>query len=107
MGNIFYIDKGRLTVKLIGEVDHHIAENLRECIDNELEQNNILHLVFDFSKVTFMDSSGIGIVLGRYRKLNEKGGKVTIRNCNHIVKKIMEMSGIFQLMDYEGGSDGK
>ncbi len=107
MDSIFYIDKERLIVKLIDEVDHHVAEKLRESIDNELEQNNILHLVLDFSGVTFMDSSGIGIVLGRYRKLNEKGGKVTIRNCNHIVKKIMEMSGIFQLMDYEGGRDGK
>ncbi len=107
MDNIFYIDKETLTVKLVGEVDHHIAENLRESIDEEIEQTHTLHLILDFAEVTFMDSSGIGVVLGRYRKLKEKGGTVTIKNCNRIVEKIMEMSGIFQLMKYEGGSDGK
>lgn len=107
MDTVFIFGKDRLTVKLSGEIDHHIAEGLRDKIDREMDKRGVKNLVLDFLDVTFMDSSGIGIVLGRYRRLSKKGGKVAIRNCSRTVKKIMEMSGIFQLMKYEGGINGR
>ena len=56
-----------------------------------------------------MDSSGVGVVLGRYKKLKEIGGKVTVRNAGRLVKQILELSGVFSLMDYEEteGDNGK
>ena len=66
-----------------------------------LEECNVKTIVFDFSRVTFMDSSGIGIVLGRYNKMAVSGGQVIIRNARGLVRQILEMSGIFSLMKHE------
>lgn len=97
--NIIYSDQV-LTVELCGEVDHHIATGIRERIDYMMEECKVKTIVFDFSRVTFMDSSGIGIVLGRYNKMASSGGSVIIKNARGLVRQILEMSGIFTLMDY-------
>ena len=65
------------------------------------------NLVFDFANVTFMDSSGIGMVLGRYKKVHGAGGRVTIRNASRLVKQILDLSGVFTLMEYEDVRDGQ
>ena len=65
---IFDVIKETLIAELIGEVDHNEASKARERVDKALDNYKAKYLVFDFSKVTFMDSSGIGMVLGRYRK---------------------------------------
>ena len=98
--NLIYSDHV-LTVELCGEVDHHISSGIREQIDYMLEECNVKTIVFDFSRVTFMDSSGIGIVLGRYNKMAVSGGQVIIRNDRGLVRQILEMSGIFSLMKHE------
>ena len=98
--NLIYSDHV-LTVELCGEVDHHISSGIREQIDSMLEECNVKTIVFDFSRVTFMDSSGIGIVLGRYNKMAVSGGQVIIRNARGLVRQILEMSGIFSLMKHE------
>lgn len=90
-----------LIVELSGEIDHHVAGKLRKDIDDEMMVYCAKHLIMDFSKVTFMDSSGIGVVLGRYKKVNAGGGTVLIRNADRLVKQILDMSGIFTLMKYE------
>ena len=69
--------------------------------DDEIKLYETKNLIMDFSKVTFMDSSGVGVVLGRYKKVGELGGTVTIRNADRLVKQILDMSGIFSLMKYE------
>ncbi len=84
-----------------GEIDHHVAEKIRNDIDDEIKLYETKNLIMDFSKVTFMDSSGVGVVLGRYKKVGELGGTVTIRNADRLVKQILDMSGIFSLMKYE------
>ncbi len=101
MNTIFYTDGDTLVAELSGEIDHHITEKLRKDIDEEMRLCGTKSVVFDFSKVVFMDSSGIGMVFGRYKKVKALGGKVTIRNASRLVKQILDMSGVFTLMDYE------
>lgn len=100
MDTIFYLKGSTLVAELSGEIDHHCCDKIRNDIDDELKLYKAEHLILDFSKVTFMDSSGIGMVLGRYRKLKETGGTVTIRNAGRIVKQLLDMSGVFSLMEY-------
>ena len=89
-----------LVVRLFGELDHHAAAGIREDIDRSLERCAPCDLVFDFEKVTYMDSAGIGMVLGRYRRLREAGGSVVIASCAKTVRGILHMAGIFSLMPY-------
>lgn len=97
MDTIFYLQNETLVATLTGEIDHHSADRIRSDIDDELRLYDVKDLVFDFSDVTFMDSSGIGVVLGRYKKIRAMGGRVVIRNANSLVRKILEMSGVFML----------
>lgn len=105
----FCVKGSTLVVGLSGEIDHHVCDKIRKDIDDEISLYQTRHLIFDFSRVTFMDSSGIGMVLGRYKKLRELGGSVTIRNANRLIRQILDMSGIFTLMHYEEEeeTDGK
>ena len=101
MDLIFYVEEDTLIAAMSGEIDHHVAEKLRKDIDAEIAMCGTRDLVFDFGKVDFMDSSGIGMVLGRYKKVHGNGGRVTIRNAGRLVKQILDMSGVFTLMEYE------
>jgi len=88
----------KLVVYMVGELDHHSAEEVRNKIDGRLDRENIVKLVMDFSGVTFMDSSGIGVVIGRYRKLNIKKGSVCIAKVRDSVKRVFELSGMFKII---------
>ena len=81
---------------LIGEIDHHTASDVREKIDNAIMFKKPNHLIIDFRNVTFMDSSGIGLVMGRYRLLKSLSNNsgVEIRNVNPQTKKVMELAGL-------------
>ncbi len=97
---IFEVSENVLVARLFGELDHHAAAQVRGDIDRALESHAMQNLVFDFEKVTYMDSSGIGVVLGRYRRLSENGGRVAIAACTKSVRTILNMAGIFSLMRY-------
>ena len=92
---IFAVSEHILIAELLGELDHHAAEYVREDIDDAMRENSASCLVLDFSKVRYMDSSGIGVVLGRYRKLSASGGEVVIASCSETVKNILNMAGDF------------
>lgn len=79
---------------LIGEIDHHTASLIREKIDNTISFKKPSHLILDFKNVTFMDSSGIGLVMGRYRLMQNFKGTVEIRNVSPRKKKLMELAGL-------------
>ena len=85
---------GTLIAKIKGEIDHHTSNSLREILDQELLEKNIKNLILDFNEVTFMDSSGIGVIVGRYKKINALGGKMMIIRTSEQVDKILELSGI-------------
>ena len=79
---------------LIGELDHHTSAEPREKIDNVISYKKPQHLILDFKNVTFMDSSGIGLVMGRYRLMQNFHGTVEIRNVTPQTKKLMELAGL-------------
>lgn len=89
---------GVLTAFIKGEIDHHTAPAIREAIDDVfLSLENAELLVLDFGDVTFMDSSGVGLVMGRYRLVAGLGKKIRVDNLSERDYKIMKMSGIEKL----------
>lgn len=86
-----------LTVKLKGEIDHNSAAKLRTAIDSQINALRPKMLELDFSKVGFMDSSGIGLIMGRYRSMGLIGGKIKVINVPENIGRIISLSGISAL----------
>jgi stage II sporulation protein AA (anti-sigma F factor antagonist) len=84
----------RITAFISGEIDHHNAAQIREAIDSAVEKQCPQILRIDFSDVTFMDSSGVGLVMGRYKIVKSYGGSIEIVNMSPQIYKIMKISGI-------------
>ncbi len=88
-----------LTIYLEGELDEYSASKIREGIDGILENSsNISRVIFDFSSLGFMDSTGIGMLIGRYKKIKSRGIKVFIQNPSKSVEKVIEISGLYRIM---------
>ncbi len=90
-----------MSAYLIGELDHHTAKEMREEIDSALDMNMPTLLIIDFTEVGFMDSSGIGLVMGRYRKLNKTGAELHITGTSPQIYKVMKLAGIERLARLE------
>ena len=88
-----------LLLKITDELDHHAVEKLRRKVDYEIEKHIPRKVIFDFNNVTFMDSAGIGLILGRYKSISSLGGKLEIINASETVNKILIMSGVNKLID--------
>lgn len=88
----------RLIVYLEGELDHHYSLEIRNEIDQIIDQVKCKELVLDFGKVVFMDSSGVGIVMGRFNKMLGLQGKVYVDSCTPYVDRILKMSGIYTIV---------
>ncbi|MBR6902575.1 MAG: anti-sigma factor antagonist [Clostridia bacterium] len=86
-----------VTAFLSGEIDHHSAADMREKIDSVIDTNMPSLLVLDFGGVSFMDSSGIGLVMGRYRNLQNSGAKLQITGASPQISKVMQLAGINRL----------
>lgn len=86
-----------MTARLSGELDHHHTQKLREEIDRSVQKERPARLVLDFSGVEFMDSSGIGLVLGRYRLMQELNGKLVLRAMPPHIRRVMRVAGIGSL----------
>ena len=84
----------RVTAYLEGEIDHHTAAFIRAEIDDAIGRYKPHILKLDYSDVTFMDSSGVGLVMGRYRALQPFRGKIIVSNLSEQVYKIMQLAGI-------------
>lgn len=87
-----------LIAGIIGELDHHSAEYIREKIDSELIKATTKNVIFDFSKVTFMDSSGIGVIMGRFKNVSKLNGKLSVANVSDQMLRIFEMSGLLKVI---------
>ena len=83
--------------RIIGDIDHHSAKEMREEIDNAVTRSGAKELELDFREVTFMDSSGIGLVMGRYKLMQETGGKLHLVNIAGHLKKVMVLAGLDRL----------
>lgn len=88
-----------LVVKLSGEIDQSCAGTIREKIDRELKQVSIRNLILDFADVSFMDSSGIGMILGRYKEIKMRGGKTMIIRTQPQVDRVLELSGLKKIIE--------
>ena len=97
--NTKYIAKDKcLILEITEEIDHHTTENIRRRADYEIENYIPRKVIFDFNKVTFMDSAGIGMLLGRYKNIKMLGGTTEIINVKSSIKKILEMCGILKII---------
>jgi len=97
--NINYIEKEKtLLIEITEEIDHHVADKIRRKVDNEITRYMPRKTIFDFSRVTFMDSAGIGMIIGRYKMMKLIGGVLEIHNVNENSRKILEMSGILKII---------
>lgn len=90
----FVTRKNTLYVKIDGELDHHGAEEIRDKLDSRIITDGISRLVFDLSGLTLMDSSGIGVIVGRYKLIRSLGGEVKIVSGSRTVDKLLRMSAI-------------
>ena len=88
----------RLTVRLAGELDHCCAVSVRRELDRLIADPTIRTLILDFSVLQFMDSSGIGVILGRYRQMRDRGGSVAVVNMNRHIARIFHMSGMDRII---------
>ncbi|MEW6573117.1 MAG: anti-sigma factor antagonist [Bacillota bacterium] len=86
-----------LVAELHGEIDLKVSDMLREALDRALERLPVRHLVFDFGAVTFIDSTGLGVVLGRYKKVAGAGGKLGVTGLRPSVRRVLELSGILRI----------
>jgi stage II sporulation protein AA (anti-sigma F factor antagonist) len=89
---------GDYIVRLTGEIDHHSATGLREQIDRELETLRPKRLILDLSATSFMDSSGLGLILGRLRKSQELGAELVLANPTGATVKILRLAGVEKLL---------
>ena len=90
--------RGEVVVRLSGELDHRVAERIRPELDEVLQDPKVRRLVFDLTGLSFMDSSGIGMILGRYRLIKQRGGSVAVKCDNRHIDRIFEISGLYQLV---------
>ena len=87
-----------LVLHLPTEIDHHSSREIRETTEGYLKEGEIRHLVFDFTYTTFMDSSGIGALLGRYKRMRERGGTVMICGADPRIRRILRIAGVDKLI---------
>ena len=87
-------DDGILTALLFGEIDHHTARDIRLTVDSEIEKHHPSKLILDFRRVKFMDSSGIGLIMGRYRMMQLVGGKLALVNVPPHLERLIALSGV-------------
>ena len=98
MESKFYEEDKLLVFKITEEIDDHSVQKIRRRADYEIERFMPKRVVFDFNCVTFMDSAGIGLLVGRYKFANLLGAKLEVTNLTQSVNKIFEMSGILRLI---------
>jgi len=94
----YLVQENCLTIYLPAELDHHNAEDIRKNADTLIEEHQIKCVIFDFADTNFMDSSGIGVIMGRYKLVYLLGGEVWAVNTSQRMKKILTMSGVTRII---------
>lgn len=97
--NVKHFMEDRLLVfEVTEELDHHMCEIIRRRADYEIQRFMPKRVVFDFNRVVFMDSAGIGLIMGRYKTVNSLGGKLEMMNVKDDLKRVFEMSGLLKIL---------
>lgn len=92
------VKDGKIIVYLSGEIDHHSARSIRESVDRLIISQKPSSLILDLEGVDFMDSSGLGLILGRYRKIKELSGEMYLCGADERTMKILKMAGVDKLI---------
>ncbi len=82
---------------LSGELDHHSSGQVRDNIDNTYDTFQAKHIILSFEGVAFMDSSGVGLIMGRYNKVRQQHGRIAVAGCSEHISRILDMAGIFTI----------
>ncbi|MBY0122523.1 anti-sigma F factor antagonist [Bacillus sp. S/N-304-OC-R1] len=90
-----------LCIRLSGELDHHSADELRERATKAIEDYDIQHIVLNLDQLSFMDSSGLGVILGRYKQIKQHQGEMVVCAISPAVQRLFEMSGLFKIIRLE------
>ena len=98
MESIYQKKDKRLIFEISEDIDECVVQKIRRRLDNEIERYMPKEVIFDFNKVSFMDSAGIGLLIGRYKNARAIGAKVELKNVNKSIYKILKMSGITRLI---------
>lgn len=94
-----YLDDKTLLVQFTTtELDHHVANYIKENVDDIIMRKGIKNIIFDFHNIKFMDSSGIGVIIGRYKKIASLNGNVSIINMNTRVERVFNLSGMGKII---------
>lgn len=93
---------GTITAYITGDVDEHTAQNLRDFLDRIIENEVFSAMVIDFSGVDFMDSTGLGMLIGRYKKLKKKAIPLLVSGVSPQIDKVFRLSGIYQIVEKVG-----
>lgn len=88
-----------LIIRLVGELDHHTAEKVRQQVEQKIEVNSVRHILLNLEELTFMDSSGLGVILGRYKQITQLGGKMIICAISPSIYRLFELSGMFKILE--------
>ena len=99
MKEVCSVTNNLLVIRLDSDLDHHIAQRIREEIDRKIMETSIRSLAFDFRKVNVMDSSGIGLIMGRYKKIHPTGGVVYACNLNSQMQRIFRIFGLQEITE--------
>lgn len=91
-------ENGAIVAALSGEIDHHNAKKIREQLDRYIISTQPEELTMDFKNISFMDSSGIGLIMGRSKLMRECGGKLVVRNPQPYIRRVLKLSGIERLV---------
>lgn len=99
MKSVFEVQGNCLTVHLPEEVDHPVSEDIRKESDNIMRKKYIRTMIFDFSETMFMDSSGIGLIMGRYRAMGMRGDCIRATGVNAYIEKLLHLSGVYKFVE--------
>jgi stage II sporulation protein AA (anti-sigma F factor antagonist) len=91
-----------LIVQVTGELDMHTAPVFKEKVTKTMDKQNLDNLILDFKMISFIDSSGLGAILGRYRSLKKKGGQIALVHLKPQIRKIFSLAGLLKIMDLYG-----
>lgn len=91
-------EKYILVVRLSGELDHHTADQVREQVSQAIEEKQVRHLILNLENLSFMDSSGLGVILGRYKQMKQANGEMIICSVSPSIERLLDMSGLYKII---------
>ena len=94
---LYMVTDKMLVISMIAELDHHLADEMREVIDHVIDERGVNDIIIDFSRIGFMDSAGIGLIMGRYKKIRDRGN-IYVAGAGDGISRILLISGLHKLV---------